>query len=101
MVTLARTPRVTLGSLYAHLATAALVIVHVLLYHRFKQPPPPIHATPQFMQSPSASNPLFKQPHLLMQPPRPLFVPCHRPPHHALQGTQAALPYDDIYDMIL
>ena len=59
-------------------------------------PPPPIHATPQFMQSPSASNPLFKQPHLLMQPPRPLFVPCHRPPHHALQGTQVALPYDDM-----
>ena len=48
------------------------------------------------MQSPSASNPLFKQPHLLMQPPRPLFVPCHRPPHHALQGTQEALPYDDM-----
>jgi hypothetical protein len=28
-------------------------------------------------------------------------MPCHRLPHHVLQGTQAALPYDDIYDMIL
>ena len=59
-------------------------------YHRFQQPPPPLHATPMFMQSPSTRSPP------LDGTPAPLFMPCHHPPHHALQSTQAALPYDDM-----
>ena len=66
----------------APLATAALVIVHVLLYHRFKQSPPSscnphVHAIPLYKEPPSSSNPTSwwnPRPPLHAMPPPP--SPC-------------------------
>ena len=59
-------------------------------------PPPPSSCNPSVHAIPSASNPPLQVTRPLDATPAPHFTPCHRPPHQALQGTQVALPYDDM-----